>query len=449
MKGGKAQLRRWGFETRVLILALVTGLPATALATWFLWRAPYEPNIRWTLISLVVAFWLGCVYGLRHRIRYPLQTLSNILAGFREGDFSTRLRGAQHGDALGEVLAEVNVLGKTLHEQRLGALEATALLRAVMQEIDVAVFTFDDEQRLRLVNRAGERLLARDANQLLARSASDLGLADCLTGEASRTMQATFPGGLGRWGLRRTTFRQHGMPHQLLVLTDLSRALREEERQAWQRLVRVLGHELNNSLAPIKSVADSLETLLTREPRPTDWLEDMQRGLEVILSRAESLERFMSAYSQLARLPTPRKRPVRIDECVRRVARLETRAKVTISDGPATVIQADADQLDQLLINLIKNAAEASGETGGQVRIGWARQGASAEIWVEDEGPGLSNTGNLFVPFFTTKPKGTGIGLVLSRQIAEAHGGSLMLENRAGARGCIARLRLPIAAGPD
>ena len=153
----------------------------------------------------------------------------------------------------------------------------------------------------------------------------------------------------------------------------------------------------------------------------------------------------MSAYSQLARLPMPRKGPVRIDECVRRVARLETRAKVTIQEAPSTVIQADADQLDQLLINLLKNAAEANGETGGQVRIGWGRLGTSAEIWVEDEGPGLSNTANLFVPFFTTKPKGTGIGLVLSRQIAEAHGGSLTLENRVGARGCIARLRLPTA----
>ena len=230
----------------------------------------------------------------------------------------------------------------------------------------------------------------------------------------------------------------------MLVIADLSRPLREEERQAWQRLIRVLGHELNNSLAPIRSMAGTLGSLLAREPRAPDWEEDMRRGLEVIKIRAEALSRFMEAYARLARLPTPKLQPVEVSSMVRRVAGLETRLKVTVLPGPALTIRADGDQLEQLLINLLRNAVDAALETGGGVTVVWSRNGRQMELRIEDEGPGLSNTSNLFVPFFTTKPNGSGIGLVLSRQIAEAHGGALTLANRIERSGCQARLRLPL-----
>ncbi len=435
-------------ERRVLLLALVAGLPGSVIALILLWTGPYSARTCWPLTILIVTVWLGFAASTRQRVAFPLQTLSNLLAAMREGDYSMRGRGATAPDALGDVIREVNALGQTLREQRLGAVEATTLLRKVVEEIDFAVFTFDGTQQLLVVNRAGERLLGLPAERMLGRTAAELNLAGCLEGESARTLEVSFPGGTGRWGMRRSTFREGGLQHQLLVLSDLSRALREEERQAWQRLIRVLGHELNNSLAPIHSVAESMETLLGRLPVPAEWPSDasadMKSGFGVIRARSEALGRFMSAYARLARLPQPQHAPVDVARWIARTVSLEQRLNVTVVPGPRVIISADGDQLDQLLINLLRNATDAALETGGGVRVGWSKNGESIDVWVEDDGPGLSNTANLFVPFFTTKPGGSGIGLVLSRQIAEAHGGSLILMNRKASHGVRARLRLPI-----
>lgn len=437
---------RWSFEQRVLLLALLTGVPGSALGLVLLWTGDHSDRLRWTLTVLLVACSLVIAFALRERVVRPLQTISNMLAALREGDFSIRAGGARGDDALGLALLEMNTLGETLRAQRLGALEATALLRTVMAEIDVAIFAFDERRALRLVNGAGERLLGQPAERLLGCTSDALGMADAVGGEPERTVDLDFPGGRGKWQLRRGTFRQGGRLHQLVVLSDLSRALREEERQAWQRLIRVLGHEINNSLAPIKSIATSLRDLLSRPALPADWRADAGDGLAIIAARSESLGRFMAAYALLARLPSPQPRAVRVAQWVHRVAQLETRVPVRVasSNGADLTIAADGDQLDQLLINLVRNAADASLETGGAVTVGWTRGGPWLDVWVRDEGLGLADTANLFVPFFTTKPNGSGIGLALSRQIAEAHGGTLTLENRRGTRGSEARLRLPL-----
>ena len=441
-----APRRRGGaaLEERVVLMALAAGFPALLVALILLWTGPHSSQTRWTLTFILVVVWLGFSLALRGKVAHPLQTLSNLLSALREEDYSIRARGTRPGSALGEVFSEVNALSEVLRGQRLSSLEATALLRKVMEEIEVAIFTFDDEQRLRLLNRAGERLLAQPAERILGQTAMELGLGACLEGAPVRTMTMSFPGDAGRWGIRRSTFREHGRPHQMLVLANLSQALREEERQAWQRLIRVLGHELNNSLAPIKSMAGTLGSLLTRQPRPADWEEDARRGLSVIEGRAESLSRFMEGYSRLARLPSPKLQPADLGALVRRVASLERRLPVTLVPGPALTLQADPDQLEQMLINLLRNAVDAALETGGGVSLCWRRNADYVELLIEDEGPGLPNTTNLFVPFFTTKAVGTGIGLVLSRQIAEAHGGSLTLQNRRSGPGCEARVRLPV-----
>jgi len=430
-------------ERRVLTYSLLAGLPAVVLSMVLLWGGDYSPKVQWTLTVLVVGCWVLFSFAVRERVIFPLRTLSNLLAALREGDYSLRARAAKE-DALGEVMLEVNMMGQMLREQRMTAVEATNLLRKVMEEIDVAVFAFDDQDRLRLVNRAGEKLLAIPEERLLGRAAADLDLADCLDDSTPRTLQKSFPGRSGRWGVEHSKFRERGVPHRLLVLSDLTIELREEELQAWQRLVRVLSHELNNSLAPIQSITGSLRSLLRQQHPSSDWKQDMEQGLGAIGSRAQALGRFTSAYARLAKLPPPTFEPVELGDCIERVAKLERTSEVLVEPGPRLTVDADAAQLEQLLINLVQNAAEAVGETGGEVQIGWSQGGKFAEISITDSGPGLSNAGNLFVPFFTTKQNGSGIGLVLCRKIAENHGGTLTLENRRDGSGCVARFKLPI-----
>ena len=430
-------------DARIFRLALLGGLPAIIATLVLLFTSEAAAKIGWTVAVVVACFWLFAALTLRERVLRPLQTASNLVAALREGDFSVRGRAARLGDPLGELMLELNQLSDVLREQRLGSLEAGALLSRVMEEIDVAVLAFEEGGKAVLANRAAEKLLGAELARLPSPEARQLGLAAVLDGPAPRTLELTLPGGAGKFELKRTSFRLGGKPHVLVVLADLRRALREEERQAWQRLVRVLGHEINNSLAPIRSISASLRETAHVASRHEGWEQDMESGLAVIERRAESLSRFMTSYAKLARLPPPRLGPVEVEEWIRRVAALEKRIPVRVAPGPEVNIEADADQLDQLLINLVRNAADASLETRGGVVVSWSAGAAEVEVSVADEGPGIADSGNLFVPFFTTKPGGSGIGLVLSRQIAEAHGGALTLENRRTGSGCEARLRLP------
>lgn len=446
MSDGRHATRQKGlsYEARLTWLALASGAPAVIISLLFLWATPHSGRVRITLTIVILVAWLGVAAALRERVIRPLQTLSNLLAALRESDYSIRARGAQTSSPLGLAFHEVNALAETLRKQRLDAREATTLLRRVMEEIDVAIFAFDDGGQLRLINGRGETLLGLPAERALGADAASLGLTPALEGETPRLIELALPGHAGRWEVRRGTYRWEGRPHELLVLSDLTHSLREEERLAWQRLIRVLSHEINNSLAPIQSIASSLQSRIERAGLDPAESRDMTEGLSVIETRSESLGRFLHAYARLARLPRPKPRPIDVGAWVRRAVSLETRLPVEVNGGSNATLHADGDQMEALLTNLIRNAADAALQTEGGARVSWKTSGGWLTVLVEDDGPGLADTSNLFVPFFTTKPGGTGIGLTLCRQIAEAHGGSVSLSNRPRGRGCVATVRLPL-----
>jgi len=433
-------------ERSVLLLALGSGLPAILTLAYVTWAQQYSFEVRWTLVTIVGAAWVGAAVVAFQMVTRALYLQANLLGALREGDYSIRGAGTKPGSAADMVMQEINALGDTLQRQRTEAVESTKLLQSVMGAIDVAVFAFDMDAHLVLVNPAAQRLIGQAEGNLLGRSAAQLRLADYLTGDTPRLIERPFGPESGRLELRRSTFRRDGKPHQLLVFADLSRALREEEQQAWQRIVRVLSHEINNSLTPIKSIAHSIKRMLSRVPN-LPRADEIQDGLNLIETRSGSLGRFLRAYAQLARLPKPQVRKVAMAPLAHRLIELEDRLPVSMKaahDLQDLQVMADPDQLEQLLINLIRNAVDATLETSGRVWIDWEAVDGGVQVTVEDEGPGLPDTSNLFVPFFTTKPAGSGIGLALSRQIAEAHGGTLTLENRPGTRGCRATLRLPV-----
>jgi two-component system nitrogen regulation sensor histidine kinase NtrY len=451
------------FERRVAGYTILLVAPGLIVNGVFVWLQPWSLQSR---LTFLVAESLACLFigvALHEHIIRPLQTLANVVGALRDEDYSFRARLAIPNDALGELSLEVNALADLLAHHRTGAIEATALVQRVVEEVELPIFAFDLADKLRLVNSAAEKLLGQSSTQILGKTASELGLGSSLSCENETLLQLRFANN-ARWFVRRSSFRQQGVPHTLVVLSDVSRALREEERRAWQRLIRVMGHELNNSLAPIKSIAGSLNARLSGVELEPEQRQDFERGLGIIESRAASLNRFLQAYRHLAQMPPPVLQKCSIVGLAKRVAALETRIPVTVIQGPEAVLMADADQLEQMLINLLRNAAEAvlelsdaAKQSNGskisseepQIVLTWKTTDRDLILDIEDSGPGLMNTSNVFVPFYTTKPSGSGIGLVLSRQIAEAHGGSLELSNRGEQHGCRVTVILPQTALRD
>ncbi len=584
-----------------IIAVVVLGLVAALLALFHVSAGPMGATLAILLLVLLLVFAAFIDDAVR-----PIQTLANVVAALREEDYSFRARGASREDALGQLSLEINALADTLQAQRLSALEAVALLRRVIAEMDAPVLAFDQDARLRLLNPAAERVFSLLPVRDLGKTAADLHLASLLDQpsqsilqleprvQATRRPQSGAPADRSesaRWMIRRGSFRQRGVPHTLVLLSDVSVALREEERLAWRRLIRVIGHEISNSLTPIKSIAGSLRSRLqpqngvilsearreaasgvegpavsdqsfrTAHPSPS-LNRDLNRGLGVIENRADSLNRFVQAYRQLAQLPAPVLKHVPLVPLLERVVSLEIRLDVRILSAPDVDLLADPDQIEQLLINLVRNAVEAAtfpldlaeppvpasahgeptpatdapfsgigsgsaiakdlalaeptartepappaatsssvfqlspegdlspatvspgapvpglsepqasrmalpevGRSGNEkgraaadrspvsqttqrvpeVTIRALEDGDVAAIQIEDNGPGLANPENLFVPLYTTKKSGSGVGLALARQIVEAHGGAITLRNRADGTGCVAEVRMPIA----
>jgi two-component system nitrogen regulation sensor histidine kinase NtrY len=421
---------------------LLLCLPALACVGFFVYQQKITLAAGLLLVGCLLLYLLLVAAALVESMVRPLQTLSNVVSSLREGDYSFRARGAGTHDAYGELAAEVNALADLLQKQRVRSLEATALLARILEVMHAPLFAFDREDLLQLVNNAGVTLLGIPHARAFGHTARELGLDELLA--APDQSIHSFGSKPTRWLLRRAVFRQDGAPHTLLLLADVSVPLQEEEQIAWKRLIRVLGHELSNSLAPIKSIAGSLLARVDSMEGEDATLKDFRRGLSVVESRADGLHRFVQSYRLLAQLPPPHKKRVPVGPLLERVVLLEQRLPIVLEHGPETVLHADPDQLEQMFINLLANAVDASLANGSHpVRAGWRVAEANLFVTIEDRGLGIANLENLFVPFYTTKPSGSGVGLALAQQIARAHGGEITLMNKETGEGARAIVRLP------
>jgi two-component system, NtrC family, nitrogen regulation sensor histidine kinase NtrY len=437
--------RRRSAVRRAWLYCLLLTLPALIFASVYLYQKEISLAPALLLVGCLLLYLVVVAAALVEGLIRPIQTLSNVVSSLREGDYSFRARGAGTGDAFGELAAEVNALADLLQKQRVRSLEATALLARILEVMHAPLFAFDREDLLQLVNNAGVRLLGLTHSRSFGHSARDLGLEELLA--ASDQSIHSFGAKSTRWLLRKAVFRQDGAPHTLLLLADVSLPLQEEEQIAWKRLIRVLGHELSNSLAPIKSIAGSLLARVDNMQGEDATLRDFRRGLGVVESRADSLHRFVQSYRLLAQLPPPNFKQVALGPLLERVVLLEQRLPVHLDVGPAVTLDADPDQLEQMLINLLRNAVDASLANGAEVvRVLWRLDDAMLLVAIEDRGMGIANAENLFVPFYTTKPAGSGVGLALAQQIARAHGGEITLINRDDGEGARATIRLPLLA---
>ncbi len=433
----------------MLFSIVFAGIPSTALALTLLWTGPYALYHKMEGTALLVLFWIGLSYSTRNRVVHSIRVLSNVISSLKEEDFSFRAMQAVSGDALGDLAIEINNLARALESERLGAMDAANLLRKVLSEVDAVILAFDTYGAVKLINSAGASFLGISEEAAMNRKASELGIGDLVDGPASETITRFGADMEKRWIVRRGTFRQHGLPHRLLMLSEASEALRAEERMAWQRLVRVLSHEINNSLAPIKSITYTLSRMFSTDELEEHKRENLRTGLEVIGSRTEALNRFLQNYARLTKLPPPVRRKTALNRLLQHIAELESRMSIAVLPGPDVNVNVDQDQLEQALINLSRNAVDAvlmkpePTISSLPVTISWSVNRNDVEIWIRDEGVGILDTSNLFVPFYTTKQKGSGIGLVLSRQIVEAHNGRLMVRNRKDKSGCEVEIRLP------
>ena len=435
--------RRRPAVRRAWIYCLLLTLPALIFAAVYLYQKEISLAPALLLAGCLLLYLVVIAAALVEGLVRPIQTLSNVVSSLREGDYSFRARGAGTGDAFGELAAEVNALADLLQKQRVRSLEATALLARILEVMHAPLFAFDRENTLQLVNNAAVKLLGLPHARCFGHTAREIGLEDLLASPDQSIH--SFGAKSTRWLLRKAIFRQDGVPHTLLLLADVSLPLQEEEQIAWKRLIRVLGHELSNSLAPIKSIAGSLLARVDNMQGEDATMRDFRRGLGVVESRADSLHRFVQSYRLLAQLPPPQFKQVAVGPLLERVVLLEQRLPVVLEPGPQLTLDADPDQLEQMFINLLANAVDASLANGSHpVRATWRVDDAVLLVTIEDRGMGIANSENLFVPFYTTKPAGSGVGLALAQQIARAHGGEIALVNREDGDGARATIRLPM-----
>lgn len=436
------------FENKLLGYLLTASLIPTAILMYTFWQ--FNISVYLSLLTLLLVSGLigVCAFSLHQKISYQLRSLSNLLTGLNEGDYSMRGSLQVNDSALGELVLQLNTLTETLTKQRFIAHESQLLVTKVIQHIDVAIIAIDQHQHIALLNPAAEQLLSASQQDAIGSPLARYNASELLTIKEEQLVHLSFAPQQGNYQVIRDHYREQGQQHDLYFITNVHGLLRAHERQAWQNLIRVLSHEINNSLSPIASLASTLKTQAIKQQLAPMYSDN----LTIISQRSNRLKSFIDSYRQLSSLPEPTTSNVDLSEVINAIPPLFPKRNIVINSGTNVQIFADIAQIEQVLINLVKNADEAISAVEAEahcsqeksITVSVSAQNQQAVISIVDQGTGIKNSDNLFTPFYSTKKQGSGIGLVLSRQIIEAHGGFLIVKNREKELGCAVEIRLPL-----
>ena len=431
------------------LLALFLCLPCLIITTVALVIANISAYLIAFIIIILALIAVFIVVISHQRSQQQIRTLANILESMIDGDYSLRGR-EQDNKAFQELLTLVNNLADTLALSKIEAKESRQLLERIMQQMDAMVLAVDEQGRIVMANDSAQKLLQIDMSVQAHLLFTSLSIGKIISEAQSGIIDFEQPQLRGEHFLFKEYFLSEGKQHQLFLITSAQRLLLEKERKSWQSLLRVLSHELNNSLTPISSISQSMRTKLQDENKVLNR-DSLLTGIDIINERASSLSSFIASYSQLSHLPEPNKSKFALQGFINNCIALFSDCTILFPDEYMKLenvfLDADKAQLEQVFINVFKNAKEAmEGSNNNRnkvIEVFCQADDKYFHIHICDSGSGITNKDNLFVPFYSTKPQGSGIGLTLCKQILFNHCGLLTLTNRKDLRGAEAIISLP------
>ncbi|MEW6999174.1 PAS domain-containing sensor histidine kinase [Colwelliaceae bacterium BS250] len=423
-------------------LALLVCIPCFTICAVSLYLAQISAYLIAFILIILLLLCSYVVVASKQNSEYQVRTLSNLIESLIDGDYTLRGR-LQTNQAFQELLNLVNNLADTLAKHKIEAKQSRLLLERIMEQMDAMVLATDEKGFVVMANASANKLIMGDVDNI-----TDIELATLPIGAEI----VKSPAGIidfdqsqlsGEHFLFKESFLSEGQTHQLYLLTNAERLLMEKERKAWQSLLRVLSHEMNNSLTPIATISQSMQDKLQKNSEQLNSAS-LLAGISIINERADSLSTFIASYSQLSHLPLPNKSSFAFNTMIDNLAPLFPEGKIISDESCDIVVNADKSQFEQVLINLFKNGFEAMTAVDDKIiNVKCYQQGKWQHLAIIDHGTGIANADNLFVPFYTTKNQGSGIGLALCKQILFNHNGLIKLKNTSLHSGVEALLSLP------
>ena len=441
------------FENSLMTSVILAGIVPWLTLLLVFWLNDYPFALSALLLVLLMTNLLYFAWSARQKVKNQINTTANLLESIQSNDYTLRghlperFENGANGDTMANLTWQINQLSDSLSQQRLQAKESQMLLGKVVNNIDIAIFAVNNSNTISMANNAFLKMLGKSQDEetfVLGKTIEQLDITHLVNAENDTTIENPTNMTQGRFLVYCDTFVEQSEQHRLFLLKDASKLLRREESEAWQKLIRVISHEINNSLAPISSMSESLKSLVHKEGRETD-IED---GLEIIQTRSTSLIKLLRGYQSLAKLPPPVPKQEDLKWIIEKICLLHQKIAIEFKQTSEVLVNVDRSQIEQVLINLVKNANESQRAIHTEnnlpaIEIEITTTSDEAIINIKDQGTGIRNVENIFTPFYTTKSKGSGVGLLVSRQIVEAHGGTLQLQNRQDKQGGIATITLP------